>query len=172
MWFVKVKEFLGQSAFEEQASEYEVWASVLLVFPTFFPNQYISNGKLDLTKSKYFKKNIMYEKLKEEGLRNYRFIFEKNSKKDIDQFLNDGLIRKMWPLIMTRLTKGHIFGRIRLRSQLQKLDICETYNKITQLFMDEYNLPLPQWWYEEFPPFEISLREKRMMAKIRKQDQI
>lgn len=80
-------------------------------------------------------------------LRLYHGIFANNSKHERDEFFVDSLIRKIWKFILPQMTRKVCFG-----SKQPNKNVVRSYQEVTRVMLEEYELDLPAWWIKEFPP--------------------
>ena len=84
------------------------------------------------------------------------------------------MILKLWPGILIHF-KEEIYNqetqqgaKANNEEEKKKCDLTETNCKITKLFQEQYELPLPDWWLDKYPSKEISLRDKRLKKLMEK----
>lgn len=65
-------------------------------------------------------------------------------------FFGNNVIRRLWPILRPVLTRNLCFPR----GCGPNKSILPTYRAITHE-MNEYGLPMPDWWIIEFPPLVI-----------------
>lgn len=80
-------------------------------------------------------------------LQNYHGIYENNSFDKRKSFFEDDLIKLIWPHIVKHLTFDVFFPEQTLPGIKH---VC-SYRKLTKQMEEDYEMPLPAWWYKHFP---------------------
>jgi hypothetical protein len=122
--------------FHTQATDYEISIMIALIYPAKAILSSKRNEKLGEPACPR-----LFENLGEEGIHLFKGIFENNNKDQRDEFFTHKLVKKLWPLVLKKLTYEHCFGR----SSPNK-DIYKTYRAIETELKVKYGLRLPQWW--------------------------
>ena len=113
-------------------------ALILFLYPAFGPSK----------KKPVIKDLEMYKlgKMDEDGFKRYKCIFDNNNKYLIDKFFTDPVIIKLWPIFRKKILYKYCFKNEPIE------EISTSYQRITRMMKDKYNLDVPDWWREKFPP--------------------
>ena len=144
-WFLRVRIFLEVCLNLRGFDEAEVAAIILLLYPAFGP----SSGTE--AKKEVKKNSLIFQLLQKEGMELFKTMITDNNNDEMRRdFFGNNVIRRLWPILRPVLTRNLCFPR----GCGPNKSILPTYRAITHE-MNEYGLPMPDWWIIEFPPLVI-----------------
>ena len=94
-----MKIFLEECLEWKHVTEYEMAAVSLLLYHSFGGSK-----KKPIDKSAF-----IYRQIGDEGIIKYKKIFDNNNKELVNQFFNDAIIIKLWPVVLKCMTKDMCF---------------------------------------------------------------
>ena len=104
------------------------------------------------TACKHEGKNSKFGKIEAElglnGIFLFKTIFSNNNVKKRKAFFMNYVIQALWEkIIRENITEEICFGTIK-----ENLDLHHTFCVVTETMMEAYNLDMPRWWIQRFPP--------------------
>lgn len=102
-WFNQTKVFLEDKLGLKNLTDYEIYAAVVLLYPSFGPSNKPEERDLPLN-------NDVYRALGLQGMKKYKLIFDINNQDLIKEFFKDSFIRKIWPVMMEHSKAEHFFN--------------------------------------------------------------
>ncbi len=157
-WMVKARQFLENHFHLTKVTEFEVAATVVLLYHSFGPSKVKESnpnkGKKSKTPStkkyvppKHKKANPFFHAiLKDAGMELFKLIFENNNKQLVARFFNHPFIQRLWPVVLPAMTFVNFFDRSN-----QTSDIRYTFCVMTSQMQTLFGLRVPTWWSIQFP---------------------